>query len=212
LLYAAINTRIDINFATNQASLFVEKPGKQHWDAVLKIFAYLRKTSELGILLSASPEIPTAFEIDAYCDASYANIDGSRSTTGYVIYLNSSPVAWRSKTQIVIALSTTEAEYMALAEGVKEILWLKQLLVELDILPIGSCRVFEDNQAAINLAENPVLHQKTKHIEIRFHFLRSHVGKDFELLHIDTKNQDADGLTKAQHLPELTRSRDRMMN
>lgn len=213
LLYAAINARPDISFATNQVSLFVENPGMKHWEAVLQIFAYLRKNSELGIIFSSPAATPESFTIHAYCDASYANNQNCRSTTGYLVYLNGSPIAWRTKVQGVVALSSTEAEYMALGDCVKEIMWLKQLLNELDIAPIQECYIFEDNQGAIKLAENPVLHQKTKHIDVRHHFIRELMARDeFKMIYVNTLSQDGDSFTKAKHYPQFSKSRDKYMN
>ena len=123
------------------------------------------------------------------------------STTGYVAMLNNGAIAWRSKRQVTVALSTTEAEYMALAEATKELKWMRQLLEDLGQGPgkeLDPTVLHTDNQGAISLAKNPVSHAKSKHIDIRHHFVRDAVmDKIIWLQYVPTNEMTADSLTKA---------------
>jgi len=215
LLYAALHTRPDIAFAVNQLSMFVENPGPAHWEAVKRVFAYLRGTTDLGITLSAPTSTSTPYlKITAYCDAAFANhVDTRRSTSGYIVFINGSPVSWKSKLQSVVALSSTEAEYISLAECAKEVLWNDALLKELNILDILDITILEDNMGAIKLSENPTLHQRSKHIDVKYHFIRQHLASgDFNVHYIETSKQLADQLTKNQTPPIFLSQRSHIMN
>jgi hypothetical protein len=123
-----------------------------------------------------------------------------RSTTGYISLFRGGPIAWQSRLQKTVALSSCEAEYMALREAIKEQLFLSNLGRELPMFEkcIRGHQVYTDSQTAINLALNPRHHQRTKHVDILYHFIRERVqSNDVELIHIGTKNQLADYLTKA---------------
>ena len=130
-------------------------------------------------------------------DSDYAgDLDKRRSTTGYVFTFSQAPVSWRSTLQSTVALSTTEAEYMAMTEAMKEAIWLQGLLddlgVEQDILKINC-----DSMSAIYLARNQVYHARTKHIDVRYHFVREILEEgDIDLLKIHTSENPADMLTK----------------
>ena len=123
-----------------------------------------------------------------------------RSTTGYISLFRGGPIAWQSKLQKTVALSSCEAEYMALREAIKEQLYLSNVGRELPMFEsyIRGHEVYTDSQTAINLALNPRHHQRTKHVDILYHFIRERVqSNDVELIYIGTKNQLADYLTKA---------------
>lgn len=121
-----------------------------------------------------------------------------KSVSGYVIYAQGAPIIWKSKKQPIIALSTCEAEYIALSEVVKELLWVSMTLKELNIKRSGPMKVYIDNQAAKKLAENAVNHERSKHIDIRYHFLRQVVASgQVQLYYVDTKENVSDLLTKA---------------
>ncbi len=137
-------------------------------------------------------------ELVGYSDADYARCtDTRRSTSGFVFKYNGAAIAWKSQRQKSTSLSTAEAEYIALAETAKEALWLKGLIKELQSLPADSITIYEDNQAAIKLANNPVDHQRTKHIDIRHHFLRDLVSNgELNVEYLDTTLMIADAQTK----------------
>ncbi|KAL5778179.1 hypothetical protein ACOSP7_011105 [Xanthoceras sorbifolium] len=132
-----------------------------------------------------------------YCDSDYAgDLDKRRSTTGYVFTLAKAPVSWKSTLQSTVALSTTEAEYMAVTEAVKEAIWLQGLLKDLGFGQ-KHVKVHCDSQSAICLAKNQVYHVRTKHIDVRYHFVREILEEDQILLQkIHTAENPADMMTK----------------
>ena len=137
------------------------------------------------------------FELVGYTDADFAGDKVERkSTSGHCQFLGESLVSWACKKQNTIALSTTEAEYIAAASCCSQVLWIKQQLVDYSV----SCSeivIHCDNTSAINLSKNPIQHSKSKHIDIKHHFLRDHVQKgDIQLIYLDTKYQIADIFTK----------------
>ena len=133
-----------------------------------------------------------------YADASWANdLDTRRSTTGYLFKLNGNLVSWKSQRQPTVALSSTEAEYMSLAAATQEAIWLNRFVEELKIYAEEAVLIHQDNQGAIALAKNPVFHQRTKHIDLRYHFVREKVeDKDIEICYTCTSEMQADFLTK----------------
>lgn len=121
-----------------------------------------------------------------------------KSTSGYCILLGSSPISWKSKKQSVVARSTAEAEYRAMALTTCEVTWVKQLLKELGLKELGSTILKCDNKAAISIAVNPVMHERTKHIEIDCHFIRDKVEDGtIEPVHVSSQVLLADVLTKS---------------
>jgi len=163
-------TRPDIAFIVNYLSRFVTCIDKQHWCAVKNVFRYLNATINLGILNDGTNE---SIYPEACSDSDYAGVlDTRRSTTGYVFKLVSGAITWGSLRQITVSLSTTEAEYIATCEAVKEALWLKQLLRDSGCQCDKAIVIKVDNQSAIKLIRNPEFHKRSKHIDIRYHFVR----------------------------------------
>jgi hypothetical protein len=161
LMYAMVCTRPDLAHAVSTVSRYMANPGREHWNAVKWIFRYLKGTAEHGILFSRQPRTNS---VVGYVDADYAcEVDDRRSTTGYVFTLSGGPICWKSTLQSIVAMSTTEAEYMAVAEAAKEALWLKGLVKELG-LNQGGVQMHCDSQSAIYLAKNQVYHARTKHM------------------------------------------------
>ena len=151
--------------------------------------------SKLGITYS-----PPATRPVSYSDADWAgDINTRQSTTGYVVMLNHGAIAWRSRRQVTVALSTMEAEYMAITEAAKELKSMRQFLAELGCDDHRSATVLKsDNQGAIALAKNPVSHSRAKHIDLRHHFIRDAIeDKIIWLEYIPTVEMTADSLTKA---------------
>jgi len=195
LMFAAIVTRPDIMCAVGQLSQFNSNPSSKHLAAAKRVLRYLKGTSKLGITYS-----PPITRLTGYSDADWAgDVNTRRSTTGYVVMLNNGAIAWRSKRQITVALSTMEAEYMAMAEAVKELKWMRQFLTELGYGDHKSATVLKcDNQGAIALAKNPVSHSRAKHIDLRHHFIRDAIEDGIiGLEYIPTAEMTADSLTKA---------------
>jgi hypothetical protein len=194
LIYLSTVSRPDISFAIGVLSRFVNNFDSTHCKAVKKVIRYLISTKELGIQYSYNGDD----ELLGYCDADYdGDLDTRRSTTGYIFIMNGGPVTWNSQRQRSVALSTTEAEYMAACSATKEVVWLKQLLFDIKEEVNDPVNLFIDNQSAIKLICNPVYHKRTKHIDIQYHFIREKYEDGYiKPIYISSENQLADILTK----------------
>ena len=192
LLYLTAS-RPDIQFAVCLCARFQASPRASHRQAVKRIMRYLNHTLEFGIWYSTSSSIC----LSGYSDADFGGCRIDRkSTSGTCHFLGTSLIAWSSRKQSSVAQSTAESEYVAAASCCSQILWLLSTLKDYG-LTFEKVPLFCDNTSAINIAKNPVQHSRTKHIDIRFHFLRDHVEKgDVELQFLDTKLQIADIFTK----------------
>jgi hypothetical protein len=208
LRWLADGTRPDIACPTGEVSRFLAKPGQRHWTAAKRIYRYLRGTASLGISFTATAD----GELTGYCDASYADdIDTRKSTTGFFFELNKGPISWKSKRQRSVALSTCEGEYMALSDGSKECVWLRRLLSNLDV-PLGSTTLFEDNQGAIALVANPLSTRRSKHIDVRYHYIRQCVAEGHIVVtYLQTDDMIADLLTKPLPVATFKRLRDLLL-
>lgn len=195
LMYLAVATRPDIVFAVSYCSQFLDKAEKHHWAMVKRILKYLKGTVEYGILFKHNfqPGI-----LEAYCDADYASDTTTRkSVSGFVFKYSGGAIAWASRRQQCVSLSTTEAEYVAASEAAKEAIWLERLFK--DITPLKEVPTLHiDNASAVRLSKNPELHQRTKHIDIRYHFVRQKwLSGELNIEHISGDQQVADIFTKA---------------
>jgi transposase InsO family protein len=194
LIYLTL-TRPDISYSVGVVSRYMSNPKKPHLDAVRHILRYVKGTINFGILYKRTENC----QMVGYCDADYAGDYGTRrSTTGYSFSLGSGAISWCSKRQPTVALSSTEAEYRSAAMAAQESTWLKQLLKDLHQPTEYQVRIFCDNLSSIRLAENPVFHARTKHIEVHYHYIREKVLEgDIEMVPIKTDDQTADILTKS---------------
>jgi ATP-binding cassette subfamily B (MDR/TAP) protein 1 len=175
-------------------------PGKEHWKAIQWIFRYLRGTSKACLKFGR-----TGKGLVGYVDSDYAgDLDKRRSLTGYVFTVGDCAVSWRATLQPVVAQSTTEAEYMAIAEACKEFAWLKGLCAELcgdDSL----VNLFCDSQSAIYLTKDHVFHERTKHIDVKYHYVRDEVAQGkLKVYKISTHDNPADMMTKPVLLLSLS--------
>jgi hypothetical protein len=172
----------------------MNNPGKPHWDAVKQIIRYLKGTSNYGINLGGESK-----PLRGYSDADYASndIDSRRSYLGYLFYLNDGLISWNSKLQSKPpAQSSTESEYIALANAANESTWLRSLLSTISPTD-GPTVIFCDNQSSITLAHNPHHHARTKHIDVRHHVIRDQVASMvLQLEHVPSSDNLADVLTK----------------
>lgn len=200
LMYLAVATRPDIAFAISSVSRHLENPSPADVTAVRRVMKYIKGTANLGIFFDSQCEI----NLNAFSDADYAgDHETRRSTSGFVFMLGSGAIAWCSQRQKCVALSTTESEYIAASETVKELVWLKRLLSELLAQDQLSTTLYMDNQSAIRLVKNPEFHKRTKHIDVRFHYIREQFEKhSFVLEFVSSKDQLGDIFTKA--LPKDT--------
>ncbi|KAK2382949.1 putative mitochondrial protein [Trifolium repens] len=192
LLYLTAS-RPDIMFSVCMCARYQSCPKESHLKAVKRILKYLKGTSNFGLWYSKGNDC----SLVGYSDSDFAGCKLDRkSTSGTCHLFCNSLVSWHSKKQLSVALSTAKAEYVAAGSCCSQILWLKQQLLDYD-LKLQRVPILCDNTSAINLTKNPVLHSRTKHIEIRHHFLRDHVEKgDVVFEHVDSKNQLADIFTK----------------
>ena len=192
LLYLT-SSRPDIVYSVGLCARFQTSPKESHLAAVKRILRYLVGTTNLGLWYRKN----THFDLVGYCDADYAGDKIERkSTSGACQILGESLVSWCCRKQNTIALSITEAEYVSAAACCSQILWIKNQLEDFS-LRYSCIPIYCDNTSAINLSKNPIQHSRSKHIEIKHHFIRDHVQKkDIELIFVDTKNQLADIFTK----------------
>ena len=201
LMFAALGTRPDIAYAVTRLSQYTSNPLPEHIHAVKRVLRYLRGSEDLGIVFRGS-KVPNAqVQLTAFCDSDWAaNVDDRRSVTGYVMTLCGGAISWKSKKQSTVALSTVEAEYMAASAAAQEVIWWRRFLSGLQLrhATMSATPLYSDNQGSIALAHNPQNHERTKHIDIRYHFLRECVESDvIDLRYVSTNNMPADVLTKA---------------
>lgn len=201
LMYSAVCTRPDIAHAVGVVSRFLSNPGKEHWEAVKWILRYLNGTRNVCLCFGTDQPV-----LVGYTDADLAgDNDGRRSTTGYLLTFAGGAVSWRSKLQNCVALSTTEAEYIAITDAGKEVLWMKKFLKELGIKQ-EKFVLYSDNQSAIHLSKNPSFHARSKHIDVRYHWIRDVLeSKQLDLEKIHTDENGADMLTKPLTRDKLMR-------
>ena len=170
LLYLTAS-RPDIMFSVCLCARFQADPRESHLKAVKRIFRYLIGTADLGLWY---PRGGSSFELVGYSDADFAGCKVDRkSTSGTCQFVGSALISWASKKQNSVALSTAESEYIAAGSCVAQVLWLKQQLLDLG-LPVGTIPILCDNTSAICITKNPAQHSRTKHIDIRHHFIRDH--------------------------------------
>ena len=186
-------SRPDILFATSLCARFQCDPRGSHLVMVKRIIRYLKGSDSLCLWYPKFGD----FEVIGYSDADYAGyLVDRKSTSGMAQFIGPCLVSWGSRKQNCIALSATKAEYIVAAACASQILWLKQQLEDYKI-DLGALEIRCDNTSAINVSKNPVHHSRTKHIDVRHHFLRDHVEKgNIKLTHIRTEDQIADIFTK----------------
>ncbi|GJR87473.1 retrovirus-related pol polyprotein from transposon TNT 1-94 [Tanacetum coccineum] len=192
VMYTMVCTRPDIAHAVGVVSRFMSNPGREHWESVKWLLRYLKGTSKTTFCFSRKEVV-----LEGFSNSDYGGcLDSGKSTTGYVFIVGGTAVSWMYRIQKCVAMSTTEAEYMLIAEAGKELVWLKNFLEELDRAQT-ECVLFCDNQSAIHLMKNPVFHGRTKHIKIRYHYIRELVSEGtLSLKKILGAKNPADMLTK----------------
>ena len=211
LNYLTSSTRPDIQLATHQCARFCNEPKNSHEVAVKRIIRYLKQTKNEGIIMK--PDKNKAFEcyVDADFAGGYKEADATDpasvlSRTGYVITYADCPVIWSSKMQTTISLSTTEAEYIALSSAMCDVIYLLNLTKELSCYGINvpnnkvpniTCQVFEDNVGTLELANNPNLRPRAKHLAVQLHHFQQYtLAKRITVEHVKTQNQLADTFIK----------------
>lgn len=199
LMYASLGTRPDISYAVTTVSRFSSNPGHSHWDAVRRIYRYLLGTTDLKLTYGGVENA-----LVGYADADGSMGEDRRAISGYAFLIDGGAVSWSSKRQEIVSLSTTESEYIAATHATKEALWLRSFIGQLFEPLIEPITLFSDNQSAIALTKDHQYHARTKHIDIRFHFIRWVIeeGK-LRLIFCPTADMIADTLTKALPSPKV---------
>ena len=198
IMYPSLCCRPDITYQINRLARFNKNPGKAHVDAQKHLIRYLKGTKDRGLIYKEPTEmIDNKVKIIACVDTDWAGCqDTRRSTVGYVVYLDGCPIAWKSKLMSTLALSSCEAEFMGLSFVAREVMWLCRFLTEIGVeyeIP----QIFCDSQSAIYWAEDPVQHQRNKHVELKYYYIRDLVGAELvQVWKINGKFNPADGLTK----------------
>jgi hypothetical protein len=194
VMYAMICTRPDLAFAISVLSRYMSEPCEKHWHAMKICLRYIAGTVDFGLVFG--PHTSTS-ELYGYVDSDFAsNKDNRKSTTSYVYTWCGNCVSWKSQQQSIVALSSTEAEYIAATEASKEAIWLQGLLREIEGKNYVS-KLHMDSQSALYLYKDPMYHERTKHIDVRYHFIRQKVAEQTILVKkIDGKINPADFGTK----------------
>ena len=195
-------TRPDIAYAVSCLGRFNSSPGPKHWAAVKHLLCYCKGTIDYKLHFNANSGIQP---FTTFCNASHGDCpDSGWSTGGYLTPIGGGAIGWSSKLQSVVALSTTEAEYIAAVEAGKEILWMRNILDEMGYTCTAPSPMLIDNQSAVSVTKNPEHHGRMKHLDLSFYWLRDAVDEQ-KLVpqHIPGTEQVADILTKPLPLPKV---------
>jgi transposase InsO family protein len=223
LMYAAISTRPDITHSVHYLASNMQAPTQRHMLAAERVLRYLAGTKEVGLIFgsrngatvgdSRGRQAHVHVDVCAFADADWANDKGDRrSVSGWVAKLNGDPVSWSSKKQRVVALSTCEAELYAEAAAIQEVLWLRGLMEELGLHTRTGSVIYGDNQSAIAVSQNGVRSERTKHVDVKYHFVTEAVERgSIQLRWVPTTQQQADIFTKALAAPVFELLRKQLM-
>jgi len=199
--WSALATQPDILFPSSTLSQFMQNPGRAHWEVGKRIVCYLKGTCDYALNLTDPGE-----GIIAYVDADWGSQHHRHSISGHIVSLAGMPIMWGLKKQSIVALSSMEAKYIAMTNTLKDILWLRNLIAEIRAPITMPTALHCDNQGAIALTHNNKFHPRTKHINIRYHFIQEAVENDHVLLsYCPTDAMVADVLTKALPRSKLPR-------
>lgn len=196
LIYAMLGTRPDLSFIVTKLSQYMSKPNTIHMTLAKHTLRYVKATLDRKLIFRQSDKPLT---LTGFCDSDWANAGDRKSISGYGFQFNEEGplIAWKSKKQSTVALSTCEAEYISLASAAQEGIFLLSLLKDMTCMNLGKFQLNCDNQAAISLAKNPVQSQRTKHVDIKYHFVRNLVQDGIlQIMYIPSDNNVADALTK----------------
>jgi hypothetical protein len=197
LMYLMVGTRPDIAFDVSRMAKYVESPTILQWKAVKHIMRYFRHTSDYGLEFGGSGNV----DFKCFCDSDWGGDTATRElTSGYIFCMAGGAISWSSKKQAVVALSSTESEYVGLSLAAKEAIWLRRLVGGIGISEIYNgepVTILADNQGSIKLAENDSTSKRTKHIDIRYHFTKNAIlDGEIALKYCSTTEMVADMMTK----------------
>lgn len=204
LMYLTV-TRPDLMFVVCLISRYMAEPKEEHMMIAKRVLRYLKGTLELGVFYRRS----TDARLLGYTDSDYArDVNDRKSTSGYVFLLNGAAICWSSRKQGIVTLSSTEAEYVAATACACHCVWLKGILKELGVKDCNCIDIMCDNSSAIKLSRNPVMHRRTKHIDVRYHYLRNLSSEGaVKLAFCRTNDQVADIMTKPVKLDQFVKLR-----
>lgn len=195
LMYLMNCTRPDIAYSVSKLSRYTSNPGKEHWDAILRVLGYLKKTRDLSLHYSKYPAV-----LEGYSDANWiSDSDESKSTSGYIFTLGGAAISWKSSKQTCIARSTMEAEFIALDKAGEEAEWLRHFLEDIPLWPkpVPAICIHCDSQAAIARAQNFVYNGKSRHIRRRHNTIRQLLSQGtISIDFVKSKDNLADPFTK----------------
>ena len=188
-------TRLDIDYAVSVVSQFMHAPSEEHMDAVYRVLRYLKSALGKGLLFTKNGNQ----EVNGYTNADWVGDQtGRKSTTGYFMFVRKNLVSGRSKKQKVVTRSSAEVEFCAMAHGVCELLWIRRVLLDLGLHHPKSMMLCCDNKVTIAIANNPIQHDCTKHVEVDRHFIKDHLDKGtISFPFVTSQDQLPDVLTKA---------------
>jgi hypothetical protein len=222
LMYAAISTRPDCSHAVHYLAGHMQTPTVRHMNAAERVLQYLAGTKEVGLVFGSRAKgvgdsrgcSEQQIDVCAFADADWANSKVDRkSISGWVAKLNGDPISWSSKKQRTVALSTCEAELYAEGEAIKEVLWLRGLLAELGLHAATGSRIYGDNQSTIAISQNGIKGERTKHVDVKYHFITETVESGaVKLQWVPTTEQQADIFTKALPAPAFAKLRAELMS
>ncbi|KAH9768833.1 hypothetical protein KPL71_011754 [Citrus sinensis] len=198
-------TRPDILYAVGLVSRYMENPKTTHFKAAKIILRYIKGTINFGLLYSFSND----YKLVGYSDSDWGgDVDDRKSTTGFVFFMGDTAFTWMSKKQPIVTLSTCEAEYVAATSSVCHAIWLRNLLKELSLAQEEPTEICVDNKSAIALSKNPVFHDRSKHVDTRYHFIRECITrKEVQIKYVKSQDQAADIFTKPLKQEDFVRFR-----
>lgn len=205
LMYLTV-THHDLMFVVCLLSHFMADPKEEHMMIAKRVLRYLSGTLEFGVFYKRSSDM----NLMGFIDSDYVrDVNDRKSTSGYVFLLNGAAICWSSRKQEIVTFSSTEAEYVAATSSACHCVWLKEILQELDVENCDYVDIMCDNSSAIKLSKNPVMHRRTKHIDVRYHYLRDLVNEGaMKLVFCGTNDQVADIMTKPMKLDQFMKLRD----
>ena len=202
VLWPVVVSRPDAAYAVGVLSQFIQNPGPAHWEGLKRIINYLGSTKDLWLTFGGRKDTL----IEGFCDADWASQKHRHSISGFSFHYGLGAVSWSSKRQNIVSLSSTEAEYVAQTHATKEGIWLKSFISEIGGGEGKPLTISCDNQGAIALAKDNKFHARTKHIDLRYHFIREAVedGK-IQVKYVPTDENVSDIFTKPLPRPKFSR-------
>ncbi|XP_031285016.1 secreted RxLR effector protein 161-like [Pistacia vera] len=194
IMYAMVSTRLDLSFAISLLSRFMYNPRSDNWTALKWVVRYINSSLSVGLKYYKRT---TMLDLVGFIDSDFVgDKDTRKSTTAYYFTLGGNYISWKSQLQPTVALLSTEVEYIAIADVFREAIWLQGMLSKANLFD-GKVTIYSNSQSVILLSKNPIYHERTKHVDVRFHFVRDLVTQRVvELKKVTTEENPADMGTK----------------